>query len=193
MLTAAGSGYSRWGDLGVTRWREDVTRDDSGSYIFLRDVGSGAVWSATYQPCGVLPDSYGDFTEDRAEFVRTDGELTTTLQVVVSPEDDAECAASRSPTAGTTPADRRHVVLRAGAGTARRGHRPSRVLEALRADGVSAWLRALLATRRPRSTGETGCLGGAQAVVEGEVRRALEYETDRARFLGRAASGEPVP
>src|SRR6185295_18315813 len=27
MVTAAGSGYSRWRDLAVTRWREDVTRD----------------------------------------------------------------------------------------------------------------------------------------------------------------------
>ena len=35
MLTAAGSGYSRWGDMAITRWREDATRDDSGSYIFL--------------------------------------------------------------------------------------------------------------------------------------------------------------
>src|ERR1700722_6485069 len=50
MLTAAGSGYSRWGAHAVTRWREDTTRDDWGSYAFLRDVGSGAVWSATYQP-----------------------------------------------------------------------------------------------------------------------------------------------
>ena len=30
MLTAAGSGYSRWRDLAVTRWREDVTRDALG-------------------------------------------------------------------------------------------------------------------------------------------------------------------
>ena len=30
MLTAAGSGYSRWGDIAITRWREDATRDDSG-------------------------------------------------------------------------------------------------------------------------------------------------------------------
>ncbi len=73
MLTAAGSGYSRWRDLGVTRWREDVTRDDSGSYIFLRDIESGGVWSAGYQPCGVEPDRYEvTFTEDRAELVRTD-------------------------------------------------------------------------------------------------------------------------
>ena len=27
MITAAGSGYSRWRHLAVTRWREDTTRD----------------------------------------------------------------------------------------------------------------------------------------------------------------------
>src|SRR5204863_783205 len=38
MLTTAGSGYSRWRDLAITRWREDVTRDAWGTYVFLRDV-----------------------------------------------------------------------------------------------------------------------------------------------------------
>ena len=47
MLTAAGAGYSRWRDIAVTRWREDVTRDDWGSFIFLRDTQSGRVWSAS--------------------------------------------------------------------------------------------------------------------------------------------------
>src|ERR1700675_3358307 len=81
MLTAAGSGYSRWGNLAVTRWREDVTRDDFGSYFFLRDVESGVVWSAGYQPSGVEPDRYEvTFTEDRAEFIRVDDTITTTLE-----------------------------------------------------------------------------------------------------------------
>jgi cyclic beta-1,2-glucan synthetase len=44
MLTAAGSGYSCWGDAAITRWREDVTRDDWGTYVYLRDVESGEVW-----------------------------------------------------------------------------------------------------------------------------------------------------
>ena len=84
----------------MTRWREDVTRDDTGSYIFLRDVESGSVWSAGYQPSGVEPETYQvTFTEDRAEFIRTDGTLTTTLEIVVSPEDDAEV---------TAPVDRQH-------------------------------------------------------------------------------------
>ena len=41
MITAAGSGYSRWNDLAITRWREDATRDDTGSYMLLRDLDSG--------------------------------------------------------------------------------------------------------------------------------------------------------
>jgi cyclic beta-1,2-glucan synthetase len=74
MLTAAGSGYSRWRDIAVTRWREDATCDDWGSYVFLRDVRSGEVWSAGYQPSGAEPDSYRSlFNEDRAEFTRRDG------------------------------------------------------------------------------------------------------------------------
>ena len=50
MVTAAGSGYSRWHDIAITRWREDVTCDGWGAYIFLRDVRSGEAWSAGYQP-----------------------------------------------------------------------------------------------------------------------------------------------
>ena len=70
MLTGAGSGYSRWRDLGITRWCEDATRDDWGAYVFLRDVRSGDVWSAGYQPSGVEPASYDvRFSEDRAEFI----------------------------------------------------------------------------------------------------------------------------
>ena len=68
MLTAAGSGLSRWRDIAVTRWREDVTCDDWGSYVFLRDVRSGDVWSAGFQPSGAEPDEYQvEFHEDRAE------------------------------------------------------------------------------------------------------------------------------
>ena len=91
MLTAAGSGYSRCGGLEVTRWREDVTRDHWGTLPLRPGRRSGAVWSAGYQPTGVEPDAYRvTFFEDHAEFFRRDGAITTTLEVLVSPEDDAE-------------------------------------------------------------------------------------------------------
>jgi cyclic beta-1,2-glucan synthetase len=86
MLTAAGSGYSRCAGLGMTRWREDATRDHWGTYLFLRDVQSGVVWAAGYQPTGVEPDTYRvTFSEDRGQFQRRDGAITTTLEVLVSP------------------------------------------------------------------------------------------------------------
>ncbi len=75
----------------MTRWREDATCDDRGSYIFLRDPDRGTVWSAGYQPSGVEPESYeATFLEDRVDIVRRDGTITTRLTVLVSPDDDAE-------------------------------------------------------------------------------------------------------
>src|SRR5271156_2656184 len=91
MITAAGSGYSRWRDLAVTRWREDPTCDPWGFFIFLHDVADGRVWSAGYQPAGREPDSYDvAFFEDRAEIVRKDGPILTATEILVSPQDDAE-------------------------------------------------------------------------------------------------------
>ena len=49
------------------------------------------MWSAGLQPTAVEPDDYEvTFNEDRAEFSRRDGALTTRLEVLVSAEDDAE-------------------------------------------------------------------------------------------------------
>src|SRR3989338_9934146 len=91
MVTSAGSGYSRWNDLSITRWREDVTCDMWGSYIFLYDTETKESWSSGYQPTGVKPDQYkAIFTEDRAKIVRQDGDITTSLEVLVSSEDNAE-------------------------------------------------------------------------------------------------------
>jgi hypothetical protein len=139
MLTGAGSGYSRWGDLAITRWREDVTRDDWGAYIFLRDVESGDVWSAGYQPTGVEPDSYEvTFTEDRAEFVRRDGNITTTLDVLVSPEYNAEVRRVSVTNSGGRERDFELTFLcRTGAGAARRRHDAPGLLQALRANRIS--------------------------------------------------------
>ena len=50
LVTAAGSGYSRWNDMAVTRWQEDPTRDHWGSFCYIRDTATGAFWSNTAQP-----------------------------------------------------------------------------------------------------------------------------------------------
>jgi cyclic beta-1,2-glucan glucanotransferase len=187
MLTSAGSGYSRWRDLSITRWHEDVTRDDVGSYIFLRDVEDGTVWSAGYQPSGVESDSYDvTFTEDWAEFIRNDATITTTLHVVVSPEDDAEVRRVSIANTGDSGRDIDvtsfcELVLAPPAADA--AHQAFSKLfvqtEYIAKVGV------LLATRRRRSPSEPEVWAAHHVVVEGEVLGQPEFETDRARFLGR--------
>ena len=187
MLTGAGSGYSRWGDLAITRWREDVTRDDWGSYVYLRDVQSGEVWSAGYQPSGVEPDRYEvTLCEDRAEFVRHDGPITTMLEVVVSPEDNAEVRRVSVANASGRARDievtsyAELVLAPPAADTAHPAFSKLFVqTEHLAKSG------AILATRRRRSPGEPEIWTAHLAVVEGETVGEPELETDRARFLGR--------
>ena len=187
MLTAAGSGYSRWRDLAVTRWREDATCDDWGSYVFLRDVQSGNVWSAGIQPSGVEPDACEViFNEDRAQFARRDGTLTTTMEVLVSAEDDAEVRRVSISNSGATVREidvtsyAELVLAPQGADVAHPAFSKLFVqTEYIAGAGV------ILATRRRRSPNEPEIWAGHLAIVDGETVGRTEIETDRARFLGR--------
>lgn len=91
MLTNTGSGYSRWQDLAVTRWREDATCENWGTFVYVRDTSSKEFWSATYQPTLKTAQSYSAlFSGGRAEFRRCDNDIETYTEIVVSPEDDIE-------------------------------------------------------------------------------------------------------
>ncbi len=190
MITAAASGYSRWRNLAVSRWREDVTCDPWGSYVYLRDVDNGAVWSAGYQPSGASPDSYEvAFSEDRAEITRRDGTLTTTLHVVVSPEDDGDVRRVSVTNLGARPREIEitsysEVVLAPSSDDA---SHPAFSKLFVQTEFVPE-LGALLATRRRRAPDEAEVWAAHLTVVEGDVSGELQFETDRARFLGRGNS-----
>jgi cyclic beta-1,2-glucan synthetase len=187
MLSAAGSGYVRWNDVAVTRWREDPTCDEWGSYCFLRDVESGEVWSAGYQPTGAAPDDYqASFTEDRAEISRRDGTLVTQTELIVSPEDNAEvrrvCVANH----GTR---QREIELTSYAELALARQADDLAHPAFAKLFVQTefvpHLGAIIATRRRRSDKDPQIWAAHLAVVEGNHQTEVQFETDRARFLGR--------
>ena len=187
MLTAAGSGYSRWHDLAVTRWREDATCDDWGSYIFLRDVRSGDIWSAGLQPSGVNPDAYEVvFNEDRAQFIRRDGTLTTTLEVLVSAEDDAEVRRISISNSGSRIREIEvtsyaELVLAPQAADVAHPAFSNLFIETDHRSDVGA----LLATRRRRTPTEPEVWAAHLAVLDDDAVGTPQIETDRARFLGR--------
>ena len=188
MLTSAGSGYSRWRNIAITRWREDATRDCWGTFIFLRDEQTGDVWSAGYQPSGVEPDSYeASFYEDHAEIVRRDRSLTTSLEVVVSSEDDAEL---RRIAITNTGLRQRDIQVTSYAELSLTTQATDAVHPAFSNLFVETEFvpeaGAVLATRRKRSEDETSVWAAHVLVVEGDSVGELQYETDRARFIGRA-------
>ena len=92
MLTAAGSGLQPLAATSRSPAGGRTSRAIAwGSFVFLRDVQSGAVWSAGYQPTGVEPDSYEvTFSRTGPSSSAATDRITTTLEVLVSPEDDAE-------------------------------------------------------------------------------------------------------
>ena len=185
MLTAAGSGYSLWEKIAITRWREDVTRDCWGSYIFIRNTTTDVVWSAGYQPTVHEPDQYAaTFFEERARITRRDGDIGTSLEVVVSPEDNAEVRMVKLTNNGEQACE---LELTSYA---------ELVLAPLAADIAHpafsnlfveteylAENRLLLARRRTRVSSERQIW--AAHLMACNVAHSIEYETDRARFIGR--------
>jgi len=188
MLSDAGSGFSRWRDLAVTRWREDITRDHWGSYLLLRDEDSGAAWSATRQPFGLVSDDVAfKFSAGCAEFVRREGTLASTLEIAVAGDADIELRRLTLRNRGDTPRTlsltsyTELVVGPAGADNAHPAFSKMFVQTAWDArHGV------LLATRRRRAKSEPAIWAAHALQIEGQpAERALAHETDRARFLGR--------
>jgi cyclic beta-1,2-glucan synthetase len=186
MLTNAGSGYSRRQGIAITRWREDVTTDGWGSYCYLRDLESGDVWSAAYQPTARVPDEYEViYAPDRAVFRRTDGTLETRTEIVVSPEDDAELRRISVTNHGSTPrsldlTSYAEVVLTAGDADLAHPAFSNLFVETRSVPDRDA----LLCARRPR-TGDARLYLVHVLSGRSRVGAATQYETDRARFIGR--------
>ena len=189
MLTNAGAGFSSYkGDISLSRWREDVTRDAWGMYFYIQNLNSGDVWSATHQPCRNSGEDYKvTYAPDRVEFFRKDGNITTRTEVVVSPEDQAEMR--RISLTNHSKHDRIvevtsyfEVVLA----------RPSEDLAHPAFGNLFIQTEfahgALLASRRPRSENQTRLWLMHAVATEGEKVGSLQYETDRARFIGRGRS-----
>jgi cyclic beta-1,2-glucan synthetase len=186
-ISSAGGGTSRWGDLSLTRWREDATRDSLGSFCYLRDLDSNLLWSNTYQPTLTVPTHYeAIFTQSRAEFRRTDAEIETYTQISVSPEDDLELRRVTVTNRSSTP---RSIELTSYAEV---------VLAKLAQDEShpafsnlfvqTEWKadrNAILCTRRPRSASEHPPWMTHMMQVRGTTLRETSFETDRMQFIGR--------
>jgi cyclic beta-1,2-glucan synthetase len=187
IVTNGGGGTSFCRGRAVTRWREDRTRDPGSQFVYLRDVHTGVVWSAAYQPTAKEPDSYlVEFLAEKATFERLDDGIATRLEVAVSPGDDAEVRR----VSVTNQSDRPREIeltsyVEVGLGSV--------------ADDVAnpafgklfletEWIAentALLARRRRRDPHDPALVIFHVLSIHGPTQAQVEWETDRMRFLGR--------
>ena len=187
MVTTAGSGYSTYNKLATTRWREDATRDDWGSFCYVRDVESGTVWSTGFQPTLRNPQSYEVvFSEDKVEIRRSDNEILVHTEIIVSSEEDAEM---RRVSLTNDSKRVRHIELTSYAEVVLASKASDDAHPAFSNLFIETELdaphQAILAHRRPRTEQDEAIWAVHSVVGVGEQIGPLEFETDRARFLGR--------
>ncbi|HWT44430.1 MAG TPA: hypothetical protein VN085_00635, partial [Vicinamibacterales bacterium] len=187
MVTNAGGGSSRWKDLAVTRWREDSTCDNWGTFCYIRDVATGEFWSTAHQPTLERAVHYeAIFGEAGAEFRRRDNDFETHTEIVVSPEDDIEVRRVRITNRSRT---RRTVDITSYAEVALAPPAADALHPAfsnlfVRTEIVAA-RQAILCTRRPRSVEEQPPWMVHLMAVHGAETGHVSYETDRLQFIGR--------
>ena len=195
VVTTAGSGYSVSGGNAVTRWREDVTRDNWGTFCYLRDIRNGAVWSAGFLPVPANPQSYAvTLAEDKAEFRRSDAGIVTHTEIIVSAEDNVELR--RISITNNTSQVREidltsysEIVLAPAAADAAHPAFSNLFVETEFVQNENG----LLAKRRKRSPEDQELWALHVVVAEDKAVGATQYETDRSRFLGRGHStADPI-
>jgi cyclic beta-1,2-glucan synthetase len=187
MVTNAGGGYSQWGNFEITRWRSDRTLDAWGTFCYLRDTDSDRMWANTYHPVRGKVEAYSvKFALDRAVFQRTDNSIRTETEIVVSPEDDVEI---RRMTFINRSVLTRHLNLTSYIELSLAPHNADRQHPAfnklfVETEAVPEY-RALLAYRRPRHPDDPPIFVAHRLTLEQPQKGALQFETDRRRFIGR--------
>lgn len=191
LITNAGGGYSQWQDIALTRWQADSTLDQFGTWIYVQDRDNGALWSATSQPVGSAPASQEIlYSPHKVDFRRWDHGVSLHTEITVS-ADGVEVRRVTLLNDGDHPrrlklSSYAEVALAEQAVDQRHPAFNKLFIESeYLSDG-----NALLFVRRPRSADEKPLVLVHALVADPGRRLTAQYETDRARFLGRGRSCE---
>ncbi|MBS3649526.1 DUF3131 domain-containing protein [Pseudaminobacter sp. 19-2017] len=187
MVTATGTGYSRFNDLSVTRWRADPSEDRDGTFIFLRDVASNDWWSATVQPRRADgEEGYVHFTDDKATFVKMVGTLRSELECIVTSEANGEGRRLTIYNEGDTD---RHIEVTSFAEIALASEADDSAHPAFSKMFVETQIsgagNAIFARRQKRSPGDPDIEAAHIVTDSSGIGRDTEAETDRRAFIGR--------
>lgn len=192
MLTDKGTGYSKTKTFAISRWREDPILDNYGMFFYIKNKNNNKIWSSTYCPIKTVPTSYEVvFTADKAFYKRTDENIETTTEVIVTSADNAEIRRIKlknndNETCVLELTSYLEVVLASQNSDIAHPAFGNLFVET----EYNSTFRALLAKRRPRSAEDKSIWMAHMAVIEGETVAETQYETDRALFIGRGRTAK---
>ena len=90
LMNDRGSGFSRYRDILLGRYRK-ISADHYGTYLYIRNLRSDRLWSATYAPLDVMPEGYHvSFASDKLSYNRIDDGIETKTEVTVLKDRSAE-------------------------------------------------------------------------------------------------------
>ncbi|OAS14847.1 GH36-type glycosyl hydrolase domain-containing protein [Paenibacillus oryzisoli] len=187
MVSHSGSGFIRFEGMDVTRWREDPVLDHWGNYMYIRDVTSDKVWSPTFQPCRSRSSKQQvKFSQERSTFLCEEEDLHTTLEICVSPELNTDV---RRLTIFNKSSEVRIIEVTTFLEIVLAFHEADKAHPAFTKLFVESQFDAeaecLLARKRPRDGGEKPVWAFHTLTMDGISLGPVEYDTDRARFIGR--------
>jgi cyclic beta-1,2-glucan synthetase len=187
-INALGSGYAEWCRMAVTRSALDRICGCDGFHIYLRDLDEHCVWSAGYAPTRVAAEQYQFHCDSRvAEIARLDRKIECRLWVRVAAQQDCELRRCRL----TNLSDRtRRIELTSYLEWVLTGRETDANHPAFSKLFIEteycADSNAILARRRPRSNDEAPVFGFHALLSDvSNDRRAVQFETNRAAFIGR--------
>ena len=187
LITSAGGGYSQWREFALTRWQADTTLDQWGTWIYIQDCESGALWSATCQPIGCASEPQEVlFFPHKVEFQRSDNGISLHTEITIS-ANGVEIRRVNILNDGDRPRRLKltsfgEVVLAEQAVDRRHPAFNKLFIE-------SEFLpqeNALLFQRRPRSADEKTVVLIHAIRIEPGRKVTGDHESDRAQFLGRS-------
>ncbi|WP_343504258.1 GH36-type glycosyl hydrolase domain-containing protein [Alloyangia pacifica] len=186
MLTATGGSYSRWGDIALTRWREDATRDLHGAALHIRDLSDGSEQRFGPGAPDTVDEQDVQFFEDHATFTARTGQLDTVLDVLVSGEADAEVRRLSVTNGGRKAREldiTSYVELTLADPAAELAH-PVFSRMFVQTEFLPEY-GALIAWRRQRSPEDAEIWVAQFTVVEGTTIAPLQYDSARDSAFGR--------
>jgi cellobiose phosphorylase len=190
MVDSSGGGFSFFNKTAMlTRWRDDPTTTQHGSFIYIKDTKGGKLWSAAYQPTKVEAESYeAIFTPGRAEFKRFDDKVFLHTEITVAPEDDVELRRVTITNLGDTERELEITSYLEPVLLSRQGDSAHPAFSKLFIGAeVLKDSDAILCSRRPRTEHEEELFLFHRVTLKTSYA-PIRFETSRANFIGRTGS-----